>query len=171
MSFGILNCDPLSVAEVIRSSDLDGNFVSVHGILFYGDGCESNEFLLMPKKGPFDGVGPIPMPDVLDRQNCLLIEESDLDDRLGGSSVAGLYRYKYDAIVVGQIRRTPGTEHPVRIGNLMLILMQNWEDLGHRNPYHNLRVINFPTTFSALPWTGFQGERYASPVIRIDPFS
>ena len=169
MGFGLLKCNSLSVAEVIAAPDLDGQCVGVHGILFHGDGCATNEFLLLPKNGPFDGVGPIPMPDVLDREQCLLIDEQDLDHRLGGSSVAGLYRYKYDAIVVGQIRRMPGTDHPVRIGNLWLILMQDWEDFGHGHPYHDLRVVNFPAPLPALPWSGFQGERYASPVIRLDP--
>ncbi len=83
--------------------------------------------------------------------------------------MAGLYRYKDDASVIGQIRCMPGTHHPVRIGKLWLILMQSWEDLGHQAPYFDLRVINFPTPFPALPWSGFQGENYGFPLIRVDP--
>jgi hypothetical protein len=169
MDFGLLRCDPLSVGEVIRSSDLDGQYVGVHGIVFYGDGCADDEFLLLPKEGPFDGVGPIPMPDVLDRSRCLLIEERDLDNRLGGSSVVGAFRYKHDAIVVGQIRRWPGTDHPVRIGNLWLIVMQHWLDLGYGPPSRDFRVIAFSGPLPALPWRGFQGERHVSPIVRVDP--
>ena len=170
MSFGLLKCNPLSVAEVIGSAELDGQYVSVHGTLFYGDGCAMDEFLLLPREGPFDGNG-IPMPNVLDRDQCLLIEEPDLDNKLGGSSVAGIYRYKEDAIVVGQIRRVPGAEHPVRIMSLWLIVMQHWLDFGIGPPSHELRVINFPASFPILPWSGFQGESHVAPVIRVDPLS
>jgi YD repeat-containing protein len=92
--------------------------------------CEQGEFVLLPKEGPFDGKDPLPPIVSLDRSKCLLIEEPDLDRRMGGSSACGTFRYKHDAIVVGQIRRRPGSDHPVRIGDLWLIVTQDWENWG-----------------------------------------
>lgn len=170
MHFGFLKCDPISVPDVIASPDLNNQHIAVHGIIYYGEGCEKDEFLLLPKEGPFDGVGPIPVPESLDRDKCLLIVEPDLYDRLGGSSACGAFLFKDDAVLIGQIRRHPGSNHPVRIGDLWLIVMQRWTDEGLGWTNHSLRVITFPQNrLPPLPWTGFQGERDAYPVIRVSP--
>ncbi len=170
MQFGCLECDPISVPEVIASPDLDNQYVAVHGIIFYGEGCEKDEYLVLPKEGPFDGVGPIPMPESLDRSKSLLIEESNLYNRLGGSSVCGLFLFKDDAILIGQVRRRPGSEHPFRIGDLWLVLMQRWSDEGLGWTNRSLRVIAFPQhRLPPLPWSGFEGKGHAYPVIRVYP--
>ena len=170
MQFGCLKCDPITVPQAISSPELDNQYVAVPGIIYYGEGCEEGEYLLLPKEGPFDGVGPIPMPESLDRAKCLLIEEPNLDDRLGGSSVCGAFLFKEDSILVGRIRRHPGSDHPVRIGDLWLVVMQGWADEGLGWTSHNLRVITFPQDrLPPLPWNGFQGERHAYPVIRVYP--
>jgi len=169
MQFGLLQCNPLSVEEVIDYADLDNQYVGVHGILYYGEGCEENEFVLIPKAGPFDGNDPLPTIRSLDRSKCLLIEEPNLESRLGMSGACGLFRWKHDVIIVGQIRRRAGSDHPVRIGDLWLILMQHWLDLGQGEPSHEVRVIAFPRHLRQLPWSGFEGERHVSPVIRVDP--
>jgi hypothetical protein len=170
MQFGNLKCKPIPVNQVIDGRDFDGQHAAIHGILFYGEGCETDEFLLLPKDGTFDGVGPIPMPTKLDRSRCLLIEERNLDAKLGGSSVAGLYRFKNDAIVIGEIRRQPLSSHPVRIGDLWLILMQDWLDMGFGagSAHHELRVISFPQRrLPVLPWNGMKAN--GSCVIQIQP--
>lgn len=170
MQFGCIKCDPMSVPEVIAAPELNNQHVAVHGIIYYGEGCEKDEYLLLPKEGPFDGVGPIPVPESLDRSKCLLIEEPNLYDKLGGSSVAGAFRFKDDAVLIGAIRRQPGSGHPVRIGDLWLIVMQRWTDEGLGWTNHSFRVITFPhDRFPPLPWSGFQGERDAYPVIRVYP--
>jgi len=153
MPFGNLVCYPISVKEVIERHDCDGQYMAIHGLLFYGDGCETNEFLLLPKDGPFTGVGPIPMPESLDRRECILIEEPALDSRLGGSSVSGLYRYKDDAVVIGRVRRHVASRHPVRVGELWLILMQDWMEMPRGSAFHELRVVAFPhSRLPKLPW-------------------
>jgi hypothetical protein len=170
MQFGHLKCDPISVSKVIASPDLDGQHMAVHGIIYYGEGCGEDEYLLLPKEGPFDGVGPIPMPAHLDRSKCILIEEPHLYHRLGGSSAAGAFLFKDDAILVGQIRRRSESAHPVRIGDLWLIVMQRWADEGLGWTHHNLRVILFPQDrLPPLPWSGYQGPGYAYPLIRAYP--
>lgn len=170
MEFRLLQCNPLSVEEVISSDDLDNQHVGVHGIVYYGEGCDKDEFLLLPKCGPFDGVGPIPMPSVLDRAKCLLIDEPDLNRTLGSSSACGSFLWKHDAIVIGQVQRKPGSAHPVRIGELWLLILQHWLDVGHGEASHDFRVIAFPRQPLHLPFRGFEGERHASPIIRIDPW-
>lgn len=170
MQFGCLRCDPISVTQAIASPDLDNQHVAVHGIIYYGEGCGEGEYLLLSKEGPFDGVGPIPMPESLDRRKCLLIEETDLYNRLGGSSVCGAFLFKDDAIIVGQISRHPGTDHPFRIGNLWLIVMQRWSDEGLGWVHRSLRVIMFPhDRLPRLPWDGFEGERDAYPLLSVYP--
>jgi hypothetical protein len=170
MQFGCLKCDPISIPEVIASPDFDNQNIAVHGIIYYGEGCEKDEYLVLPKEGPFDGVWPIAVPESLDRSKCLLIEEPNLFNKLGGSSACGAWLFKEDAILVGQIRRQPGSNPQVRICNLWLILMQNWADEGMGWTNHNLRVIIFPqSALPPLPWMGFQGKRNAYPVLRVYP--
>jgi len=143
MMFQYLDCDPVSVAEAIEHPEWDNQFLAVHGVIFYGDGCQDGEFLLLPKTGRFDGTS-ISMPRSIDRAQCLLIEQDDIDSKLGGSSATGGYRYLYDSIVVGRICRTPMSEHPVRITNLCIVLMQDWEEMPKGKPYHKLRIVTFP---------------------------
>jgi hypothetical protein len=170
MQFGCVKCDPIAVPEIIASPELDNQHVAVHGIIFYGEGCEQDEYLVLPKEGPFDGVGPIPFPDSLDRSKCILIEEANLFDRLGGSSASGAFVFKYDAIIVGQIRRHLRSSHPVRITDLWLIVVQDWVDEGLGWTNHSLRVVMFPEIrMPTLPWSGFKGERNAYPLIRVLP--
>jgi len=172
MQFGVLDFEPLSVAEVTSMTDLDGQHVGVHGILYYGEGCEQNEFVLLPKSGPFDGVDSLPTITAFDRNTCVLIGEPDLESRLGTSGACGLFRWKHDAIVVGQIRHQPESTHPVRIEHLWAILIQSWDDFGGMGkPYHKIRVVMFPGQLPELPWRGFRGERHVSPVIRVEPIS
>jgi hypothetical protein len=168
MPFGHLVCRPISVKEVIERPDCDGQHMPVHGLLFYGEGCEKNEFLLLPKEGSFDGVGPIPMPKSLDRSKCILIEEPDLDTKLGGSSASGLYRYKNDAIVIGQVRRQVDSVHPVRVSELWLILMQDWLEMPRGSAFHEVRVIAFPQHLpSNLPWKGVDSKEMS--VLELHP--
>ena len=175
MTFGQLVCEPLSVMEVIDDAGLDGKHVAVHGLLYKGQGCEDWEWLLLPKKGPFDGVGPIPMPESLNRSECLLIDRPDDFDKLGSSGVCGLYFWKHDCILVGQIRHCPGTDHPYRIGDLWVMLLQDWLDsewgVGRERgfPYHQLRLVLFsPSNPPGLPWSGPTTKQHGSPVIRIN---
>lgn len=91
MTFGRLICEPLSVMEVIDDPSLDGKHLAVHGLFYLGEGCDDDEYLLMPKNGPFDGVGPIPIPESLNRSQCLFIERPDDFEKLGSSGAAGLY--------------------------------------------------------------------------------
>src|SRR4051794_39726682 len=120
MTFGRLVCNPLSVREVINDPALDSKHVAVHGLLYKGQGCEDWEWLLLPKEGPFNGVEPIPMPASLNRSQCLLIERPEDFSKLGSSGAAGLWYWKHDCIIVGQIRHRPGTDHPFRIGDLWM---------------------------------------------------
>src|SRR5438552_1239909 len=144
MNFGRLVCEPLSVREVIGDPDLDNKHVAVHGLFYLGEGCGEDEFLLLPKEGPFDGVEPIPMPESLDRAECLFIEQPDLWSKVGKSGAAGLYYWKHDCILVGQIRHRPGTAHPFRIGDLWIMLLQMWDNEGmEKSPFHELRLVLF----------------------------
>lgn len=174
MAFGRLVCEPFSVREVIDNPDLDNQHVAVHGLLYKGQGCQVGEWLLLPKEGPFDGVGPIPMPESLNRAECLLIEQPGLGDKLGPSGVCGAYFWKHDCILVGQIRHRPGTDHPFRIGDLWVMLLQDWLDsewgVGRAKglPRHELRLVLFsPPNAPALPWSG--PEQHGNPVIRLHP--
>ena len=38
----------------------------------------------------------------------------------------------------------PGSDHPVRISNLWLIVMQRWADEGVGSTNHSIRAITFP---------------------------
>lgn len=170
MQFGLLSCLPLSVEEAIDFSDLDNQLVGVHGVLYYGEGCEENEFVLLSKNGPFDGNDPLTAIHTVDRNKCLLIDEPNLEARLGKSGACGLFRWKHDAIVVGQIRRVPGSKHPVRIHKLLLIVLQSWDDFGGvGRPYHSLRLVAFPRHLPSLPWSGFKGDRHVAPILLVDP--
>lgn len=170
MALERLQCDPVSVEEVIASLQFDGQHLAVHGVIYYGDGCEKDEYLLLPKGGAFDGDQSIPMPVSVDRDKCLLIDEPRLYEALGGSSVCGAFLFKEDAIVVGEIRRQPGSAHPVRIGHLWMILTQNWRDEGLGWTIHRMRVVTFPRDrLPPLPWSGFQGNEHAYPLIEIHP--
>jgi hypothetical protein len=176
MLFGQLVCDPLPVLEVIEETSFDGKHVAVHGVLYKGEGCQVGEWLLLPKEGPFDGVGPIPMPESLNRTRCLLIEQPGLGDKLGSSGVCGSYFWKHDCILVGQIRHRVGTDHPFRVGDLWVMLLQDWLDrewgVGREKglPYHQLRLVLFsPSNPAELPWSGPTMKNHGSPVIRISP--
>lgn len=96
MNFGWLVCEPLSVREVIDDPGLDNKHVAVHGLFYLGEGCGEGEHLLLPKEGPFNGVGPIPMPESLNRAECLLVEQPGLGDKLGSSGVCGSYFWKHE---------------------------------------------------------------------------
>jgi hypothetical protein len=161
----------MSVSEVIARQDLQSQIVAVHGILFLGEGCSDNEFLLLPKSGPFDGVGPIPMPKSLDRTKSLLIEEVQLDQQLGGSSVAGAYSYKLDALVIGEFSRHEGTDHPYRLGSLLLLLVQDYTDYtpyGQNWINRRLKVITFSgNRMPQSTWQGFRGDSDANPLVTI----
>ena len=143
MKLGYLRCEPISVRCVIAERKLDGLCVAVHGILYLGAGCHEGEYLLLPKDGPFDGVGQIPMPESIDRTECLLIEQPNIDRKLGPSGAVGEYYWKHDCIMVGTIRYQPGTDHPTRIGALSAIILQDWQDMGKGDAYHELRVLIF----------------------------
>jgi hypothetical protein len=176
MTFGRLVCAPLSVREVIDSPDLDNKHVAVHGIFYLGEGCGTDEFLLLPKEGPFDGVGPIPMPVSLNRGECLLIEQPGLGDKLGSSGVCGSYIWKHDCILVGQIRHRPGMDHPFRIGDLWVMMLQDWLGsewgVGRAKglPYHQLRLVSFsPPNPPELPWSGPALKQHGDAAIRLDP--
>jgi hypothetical protein len=173
MTPGQLVCEPLSVREVIDDPHLDGKHVAVHGLFYLGEGCGEGEHLLLPKNGPFDGVGPIPMPESLNRAECLFIEQRDLDSKLGKSGEAGLFHWKQDCIIVGQIRHCPGTDHPYRIGDLWVMLLQDWlggewgVGRGKAVPYHQLRLVLFsPPNAPPLPWSG--PKQHGNPLIRLD---
>lgn len=172
MTFGRLVCDPLSVQEVIGDPDLDNQHVAVHGLLYKGHGCQDWEWLLLPKGGPFDGVEPIPMPASLNRSECLLIERPDDFSKLGKSGAAGLWYWKHDCIVVGQIRHRPGTEHPFRIGDLWMMFLQMWDNEGMEKgpPFHQVRLVLFsPPNLPELPWSGPVPKKRGDSVIRLDP--
>jgi hypothetical protein len=162
-----LSCRPLPVNTILELEDLEGQIVCVHGVIFHGEGCEPGEFLILPKDGPFDGVGPIPLPNPVNRRECILIEEGDLDQKLGGSSVAGNYRYKYDAILIGCIRRIEDSVHPVRITDLLMVVMQDIEEYGVGIPNHDFRVILFSKSFPSPPWRGYEGTQFPYPLIQI----
>lgn len=169
MTWGRLICEPLSVREAIEDPDLDNKYVAVHGLFYLGEGCNANEFLLLPKDGPFDGVGPIPLPKILIREECLLIEQADLWSNVGKSGAAGLYHWKHDCIVVGQIRHRPGTNHPYRVGNLWVMLLQDWQDIGDGPPFHQVRLVLFShPTPPKLPWLGAATQRRGDTVLRLD---
>jgi hypothetical protein len=175
MTFGRLLCEPLSVREVLDDPDLDNKHVAVHGLFYLGEGCGEGEFLLLPKDGPFDGVGPIPMPESLDRAKCLFIEQPDIGSKVGKSGAAGAYHWKHDCILVGQIRHHPGTDHPFRVGDLWVMLLQDWlgSEWGVGSakglPYHQLRLVLFSSMHPIeLPWSGPAPKRRGDVVIRID---
>jgi len=169
MTFARLVCQPLSVREGIDDPHLDGKHIAVHGLFYLGQGCGEDEFLLLQKDGPFDGVGPIPMPESLDRAECLLIEQPDIWSNIGKSGAAGLYYWKHDCILVGQIRHRPGTDHPFRIGDLWVMLLQDWEDFGKGPPHHQLRLALFSQPNPAeIPWSGPAPKQRGDVVIRID---
>src|SRR5262249_41298901 len=99
---------------------------------------------------------------------CLLIEEPNIQRALGPAAT-GLVLWREDAIIVGRIRRCPGSRHPVRIGDVWLVVTQEWFDQGV--------VVSrglWLTAFSedrdpALPWEGAGTERYGSPVVSLQP--
>lgn len=158
MMFSRANVRPCSVAEAIGDSNLEGKIVGVHGVLYYGKGCRPGEYLCYEKSGPFDGLGPIPMPGALDRGKCLLVEQAQLEDRLAGWLAAGDFLIKWDSIIVGTIRRAPGTEHPVRITDLVLLFIQDCMDVGRGKQSISASIICFP---EALP-TNQPGRNVAS---------
>ena len=173
MDFGTISSNPLSVAEVIGNPDLANQYVAVHGIIYYGEGCEEREILLLPKEGPFDGK-PIPKPKSLDRRKCLLIEPPDIYDdfyaKLGSFAMLGSCLWNVNAILVGQIRHRPEFDQPVRIGALWLMIVQEWQDFGGGKFHHILSVSAFPqNSLPQLPWSGPQTERCGQPVIYIHP--
>jgi hypothetical protein len=170
MKFGRLVCEPLSVREVIDNPEFQNKYVAVHGVLYLGEGCAEDEFLLLPKEGPFDGVGPIPMPVSLDRAECLFIEQADIWNKVGKSGAAGLYHWKHDCILVGQIRHRPGTDHPFRVGDLWVLILQDWLDCGKGQPFHEMRLVLFsPPNPVELPWSGPTAKRHGDSVIHVNP--
>jgi hypothetical protein len=176
MNFGSLVCQPLSVREVIADPDSDNRRFAIHGLFYKGKGCQEGEWLLLPKDGPFDGVGPIPMPERLDRSKCLLVEMPNDFGKLGSSDVVGEYQWKHDCVLVGQIRHRPGTDHPFRVGDLWIMLLQDWLGsewtVGRAKglPYHQLRLALFsPPTLPELPWSSPDPKYPGDTVIRLDP--
>jgi hypothetical protein len=172
VNFGRLVCEPLSVREVIDNPELDNQHVAVHGVFYKGQGCLPDESFLLPKDGPFDGVEPMPMPKSIIRSACLLIEWPDYPGDLGKSGAAGLWYWKHNCIIVGQIRHRPGTEHPFRIGDLWIMLLQTWdnEGMGQGPPFHQLRMVLFsPPNPPELPWSGPAPKQRGDTVIRLYP--
>ena len=170
MKLGRLYIEPLSVEKVIADRTLDKSIVGVHGLLFYGKGCQEGEFLLLAKPGPFDGVGPIPLPDEIDRSRCLLINQPELQKKLGSSGASGDYIWKCDTIVIGQISHHPGETHPIQMQNLWLMLLQDY--LGYRNgkAYHGVYMVFFSEPDPTLPpWNERKTIRSDQPAIIIDP--
>lgn len=176
MSFGQLVCEPLSVGEVIADPNLDSKLAAVHGLFYLGEGCRSSEYLLLSKDGPFDGVGPIPMPESLDRSACMLIEQPGLSDKLGSSGTSGAYFWKHDCVLVGRIRHCPGTDHPFRIGDLWAMLLQDWLSsdwgVGRQKglPYHLLRLVLFSPSYPGdSPGKSPTSTNEVNPMIRLGP--
>lgn len=168
MATGRFVCEPLTVQEVIDDPNLNHKHVAVHGLFYLGAGCAEGEYLILPRSGPFDGVGPIPLPNSINREECLFVEQSDVGSKVGSSGAAGLYFWKNDCVIVGQIRHRPGTDHPYRIGDLWLMMLQDWLDQGKGQPFHQMRLVffSYPTS-SELPWDGPITKRHGDPVIQI----
>lgn len=166
MITGKMTCCPIAVQEVLKTPELADQIVAIHGILLHGEGCRPGEFMLLPKDGPFDGVGPIPMPEALERSSCLLVEEPGIEKRLGSSGWTGPFLWRTDAIVIGRLRRGPFGEYRAKICDLWLIILQTWLDnLSMGPPTHEMRVVMFPgDRLPPLPWIGHYYHRGCSLV-------
>lgn len=162
--------DTMPVNEVVSRRDLDRHFIAVHGLLYCGSGYMPGEFILLPKEGPFDG-SVLPMSELCISRNAgILIHESNLHDKLGGSSAVGSFVYYEDAIVLGEIIHSPAPNNIVSICNLWLIIMQRWGSLSSDWNHHAMKIVIFPENrLPKLPWSGFQGEDDAHPRVEFIP--
>jgi len=169
MAFGFLKCSPVSVEGALETKELDGQFIVVHGVLYQGEGCIAEEFLCLPKHGPFDGVdvgGAI----IKDRKHALLISEASLQRRMiAVSPSSGRYLYRYDAMIVGRIRRTPSMGYDVCMTDLLMMILQCFDPISSESTFHRLYVINFhEDRLPALPWTSITLPKSVAPDLIIE---
>jgi hypothetical protein len=167
MNESLIGIRPFTVPEVIKDASLDSKYVSVHGILYNGEGCKPGEHLLLPRMGPFDGVGPIPMPENLDRRNCLLIDEPGLESQLLGWGAMGSFLWKWDAVIAGKLSRSTRSEHQVRVFSLCFLMVQDWMDIGRGAYSHNMRIGVFPPSRLSDINQSTVGMRHGLPTIEI----
>src|SRR4051794_17270037 len=119
MSFNLLEGRLLSISDVVQNRKYDDQVVAVHGLFYIGSESVCRDYLLIPKKA-FDGVDP-GIVKIENRADVILIDEPALGPKLKQLPKAcGSYIYKYDAVVVGSVRRRDGGGYGVALTDLWM---------------------------------------------------
>jgi hypothetical protein len=128
--------------------------VAVHGLFYIGSESVCRDYLLIPKKA-FDGVDP-GIVKIENRADVILIDEPALGPKLKQLPKAcGSYIYKYDAVVVGSVRRRDGGGYGVALTDLWMIVMQSSLPLQSGRISRSFCLVNFDA--ERLPSTAFKG--------------
>ena len=140
----------LPVLYTLASKELEGTIVAIHGVLYYGQGCMNDRFVLIHKAGGFDGTVPIPRNacEPIDPSKCIMLDYPDLQDRMGSGTTTGApWLWRCDAIVIGTLGFTNTIPYPARLYDLTFITFQKWDEFPERKrAEHEITASHFLKT-------------------------
>jgi hypothetical protein len=169
MPFGLLSGELIGVPEVLQNPNFNEQHIAVHGLLYVGRESLQGEFLCLPKAGPFNGIDT-GIVKIEDRSKVLLISDPALKSKFASLPQAcGDFIYRYDAIVVGRVRREPRLQYSVVLTDLWMIVLQHLFPLPHGPDSTSFHVMNFLNdSVPANKWTGLVHQTNI-PFLRSEP--